>query len=145
MHIARAGQDDLADWAALRQALWPGEKGLADELPAMLATDGLLNLIARDGGAAIGFAEAALRHDDVNGCETSPVVFLEGIYVSPAARRKGVARALVAAVADWALSLGVTEFASDALLENTDSHGMHAALGFAETERVVYFRKQIGD
>jgi len=144
MHIARARQDDLADWAALRRALWPDEDGLADELPAMLAANGLLNLIARDdGGAVIGFAEAALRHDYVNGCETSPVAFLEGIYVVPAARHKGVARALVAAVADWARGLGVTEFASDALLENIDSHRMHTALGFEETERVVYFRKRL--
>lgn len=33
------------------------------------------------------------------------------------------------------------EFASDANLAGTDSHAMHGAPGFAETERVVYFRQ----
>jgi aminoglycoside 6'-N-acetyltransferase I len=77
----------------------------------------------------------------VNGCETSPVAFLEGIYVEPWARRQGVAKELVAEVERWAFARGCQEFASDALLDDTDSHGMHVALGFEETERVVYFRK----
>ena len=52
-----------------------------------------------------------------------------------------VARALIAGVTKWAKDQGVTELASDALLDNEASHAMHKALGFCETERVVYFRK----
>jgi len=74
-------------------------------------------------------------------CETSPVAFVEGIYVTPDARGRGVARALIAGVTQWAKDQGVTELASDALLDNEASHAMHKALGFCETERVVYFRK----
>ena len=59
----------------------------------------------------------------------------------PEQRRKGVARALVDAVASWGRSKSCAEFASDALLDNVESHRMHQALGFEETERVVYFRK----
>jgi aminoglycoside 6'-N-acetyltransferase I len=94
-------------------------------------------------GKPSGFAEATLRTDYVNGCETSPVAFLEGIYVESWARRQGVARELVAEVERWALGLGCREFASDALLENEASHRMHRGLGFVETERVVYFRKDL--
>ena len=61
----------------------------------------------------------------------------------PECRRRGVARALVDAIVDWARGEGLSEFASDALLDNTVSHAMHAALGFAETERVVYFRRAL--
>jgi aminoglycoside 6'-N-acetyltransferase I len=43
----------------------------------------------------------------------------------------------------WGRTQGCSEFASDALLENSDSHSMHRALGFEETERVVYFRKSL--
>jgi aminoglycoside 6'-N-acetyltransferase I len=39
------------------------------------------------------------------------------------------------------MSMGCSEFASDTLLDNVESHKFHAALGFQETERVVYFRK----
>ena len=42
--------------------------------------------------APIGFIEGSIRGDYVNGTETSPVGFVEGVYVSPAWRRKGVAR-----------------------------------------------------
>lgn len=139
---------DRADWARLRAALWP-ESGAGEhesEIAALLQAPGAtLNLIARDlRGKALGFAEAGLRHDYVNGCKTSPVAFLEGIYVRPEARRKGVAGALVAAVEDWARQQGCREFASDALADNIDSRAMHAALGFTETQRVVFFRKTLG-
>jgi aminoglycoside 6'-N-acetyltransferase I len=70
-------------------------------------------------------------------------VFLEGIYVVPAARRRGIARALVVCVENWATVAGCTEFASDAHLDNLQSHRMHRALGFQETSRVVCFKKAL--
>jgi len=71
------------------------------------------------------------------------VACLEGIYVKPAYRRRGIARALCERVAAWARKLGASELASDALLDNTDSHAMHRALGFTETQRVVFFRRTL--
>lgn len=90
---------------------------------------------------AVGFVEASLRSDYVNGTGSSPVAFLEGIYVTTEHRRQGIAAQLVDAVAAWASSLGCREFASDAPLENELSQRVHNALGFRETERVVFFRK----
>ncbi len=52
-------------------------------------------------------------------------------------------RALAEAVGLWGKDRGCTEYASNALLDNVDSHNFHAAIGFAETERVVYFRKEL--
>jgi aminoglycoside 6'-N-acetyltransferase I len=92
-----------------------------------------------------GFAEASIRHDYVNGTHTSPVGFLEGIYVMPGQRRKGIAAALVESVSAWAQSRGCTELASDSELGNEASQLMHQALGFRETERVVYFCRQLAD
>jgi aminoglycoside 6'-N-acetyltransferase I len=71
------------------------------------------------------------------------VAFLEGVYVLPANRGQGIARQLVAGVQEWAEERGCTELASDALLNNHGSHAMHKALGFAETERVVYYSKPL--
>ncbi len=82
-----------------------------------------------------------MRRDYVNGCETSPVLFLEGIYVSPEYRQRGIARLLCEAIANWGREKGCTEFASDVLLENRDSQSFHTALGFDETERVIFYRK----
>jgi aminoglycoside 6'-N-acetyltransferase I len=135
-------------WVALRIALWPDEPAdvMIDEIDRILAApdDDRPAWLALNDDGPIGFAEASLRRDYVNGCETSPVAFLEGIYVMPHARRRGVGRALDAAVRAWAVARGCREYASDALLGNRDSHVFHAALGFEETERVVYFRRVLG-
>ena len=145
--VLLAGQADVADWTALRTALWPQSQGRhAADIAALVEDAGeTLNLIARNAeGKALGFLEAALRHDYVNGCKTSPVAFLEGIFVVPEARGTGVARTMVAVAERWAKDEGWTEFASDAALDNHASHAMHQALGFVETQRVVFFRKVLG-
>lgn len=145
MKIASATPADAADWVSMRSALWPGGGSgeHAADIAELLADAGeTINLIARDAdGKALGFAEAALRRDYVNGCKTSPVAFLEGIFVIPEARGKGVARALILAVEAWGRAQGCTEFASDAAPDNLASLDMHRALGFEETQRVVFFRK----
>jgi aminoglycoside 6'-N-acetyltransferase I len=142
-----ATAQDIDAWAELRHRLWPelsvGRHG--DEIRQALAEPDRLVafLFVGSTGDVLGLAEASLRSDYVNGCENSPVGFLEGIIVDPPARRSGIAAALVAAVCDWARSRGVLEIASDAALDNEASHALHAALGFEETERVVYFRKPL--
>ena len=145
--IAAPGPEGMTAWRQMRQTLWPemrAEENLSETESMLAAESRFFIRVALDAqGRAAGFAEAALRTDAVNGCATSPVVFLEGIYVEPELRRQGVARALVHAVEEWGRKIGCCEFASDALLENTSSHSMHRGLGFEETERVVYFRKQL--
>jgi aminoglycoside 6'-N-acetyltransferase I len=136
----------LAQWLPLRHALWPDTPRAehAAEAAGLLRAKDSLTLLALVDGEPAGFAEAALRRSYVNGCDAAPgepVAFLEGIYVVPALRRRGIARALCERVVEWARSLGVAELASDALIDNHESHAMHRALGFAETDRVVFFRR----
>lgn len=132
-----------AEWHTLRSALWPDTPAAEHEaeMAAFVAEpQRYAQWLARDpDDRAVGLAEAALRSDYVLGCDTSPVAFLEGLYVAPDRRRQGVARALVDEVARWGAARGCRELASDALLANTVSHAVHRALGFAETERVVAF------
>lgn len=139
---------DQAGWLELRQALWPDEAAchLADMAELCAAPERYAQFLAlSDDGAALGLLEMALRGDYVNGTDSSPVAFLEGIYVVPEARGQGLARALVAEAERWAKARGASEFASDAALDNLASHAMHRALGFEETERVVFFRKSLSD
>ena len=78
--VRRADARDLARWMAMRLSLWPDADDTADALLAQLEEDDQLVLLAFDAdGQAIGFAEATLRHDYVNGTESSPVGFLEGL------------------------------------------------------------------
>ena len=145
--VRRATEKDLDAWASLRHQLWPHlslEGHRAEITDALAQPEKLVAFLCVSAtGNAIGLAEASVRSDYVNGCETSPVAFLEGIVVDPSFRRQGVAASLVAAVTDWAKDEGLSDLASDAEIHNTVSHAMHAALGFEETQRVVYFRKSL--
>ena len=144
MIIRRASERDLDAWADLRAALWPDvsvEDHRTEAKDALNQPDGLVAHVAETpDGVIAGFIEAALRHDYVNGCDTSPVAFVEGLYVRPEHRKADVARRLCAAVADWGRAQGCTELASDADADNLEAHAFHQAIGFEETERVVYFR-----
>jgi aminoglycoside 6'-N-acetyltransferase I len=144
--IKRCNTVDHPGWLQLRMALWPANR--AEHLPEMQELCGQPGRYAQfvacsRSGAPQGLVEVALRSDYVNGTESSPVGFLEGLYVDPAFRKQGIAAVLVKTAEQWAREQGCSEMASDALLDNTASHAMHQALGFEETERVVYFRKPL--
>jgi aminoglycoside 6'-N-acetyltransferase I len=144
--IERCTSGEHAGWRELRDALWPQPRHLQlAEMAAIAAEPRRYAAFVAygDARAPVGFAEAALRTDYVNGAQSTPVAFLEGLYVAPRLRRQGLGRALVAEVCRWAQDLGCSEMASDALLENKVSHAVHRALGFTETERVVFYRKEL--
>ncbi len=135
-------------WLRLRQALWPEDAGdwhageieqffagrLRMPLAVLLADD--------DTGTVLGFAELSIRAY-AEDCTTDRVAYLEGWYVVPEARRRGVGRALVQAAEHWARAQGCTEFGSDAVIDNTVSAAAHVALGFRETVQIRCFRKSL--
>lgn len=94
-------------------------------------------------GRAVGFAEVSIRQDYVNGCQHRPALFLEGIFVQPDSRGQGFARLICDAAEQWGRNMGCREFASDVYTDDSDSLAAHSGLGFEETERVVYFCKQL--
>ncbi|MBP5108351.1 aminoglycoside 6'-N-acetyltransferase [Pseudomonas protegens] len=134
-------------WLQLRQGLWPDcpQDEHQAEIQQILAEPQRYGcwLACTENGEAVGLAEAALRHDYVNGTDSSPVVFLQGIYVAPGHRRQGIAQRLIEQVAYWGQQRGCVEMASDTSLDNLASQDLHHALGFEETERVVYFKKRL--
>ncbi|MBH1530072.1 aminoglycoside 6'-N-acetyltransferase [Stenotrophomonas maltophilia] len=139
--IRQATPADVAAWAQLRLGLWPDADDPQEELAESLAdAEGAVFLACLAGGEAVGFAEVRLRHDYVNGTESSPVGFLEGWYVQPQWQGHAVGRALLAAVQAWTRAAGCSELASDSRVEDVQAHAAHRACGFEETERVVYFR-----
>lgn len=91
----------------------------------------------------IGFAQCGLRNDYVEGTSSSPVGYLEGVFVEEKYRNKGYAKELVLACEQWAKDMGCSEFASDCELTNTVSLDFHLSLGFDEADRIICFRKSI--
>jgi aminoglycoside 6'-N-acetyltransferase I len=93
MIIERSTAEHFEDWVRLRQALWPAET--IDEHRRYAASvidrskDAIAYLAREQDGNIIAFAEATLRRDYVNGCSSSPVGFLEGLYVAAPYRGRG--------------------------------------------------------
>lgn len=149
MNIRPVTRSDREEWARMRQALYrevPVEE-IDDWFDAMSAGGthpvGVAVLVAdRGAGSLAGFVEIGSRNY-AEGCATRPVAYLEGWYVDPDARRKGLGRRLQQAAEDWARASGFTEMASDAELYNDVSLRSHLALGFEEVERQVCFRKSL--
>ena len=84
-----------------------------------------------------------VRHDYVEGTKTSPVGYLEGIFVKEGFRCKGYAKALLSACEEWARANGCREFASDCEIVNESSFLFHKATGFTEANRIICFTKQL--
>lgn len=91
----------------------------------------------------IGFAQCGLRTDYVEGTESSPVGYLEGIFVNVDYRNNGYAKEMLLACEAWAKDMGCTEFASDCELENIESLKFHLSMGFVEANRIICFNKRI--
>lgn len=138
---------DAAAWASLRAGLWPDTGGgHADEIDAFFAgttsePTAVLVAVAPDGDIA-GMVELSLRAY-ADGCETSPVAYLEGWYVAPRWRRRSVGAALVAAAEEWGRSRGCREIASDTEVHNDVSTSAHLALGFEDVGTIRCFRKSL--
>lgn len=94
-------------------------------------------------GEPAGFAQCQLRRDYVEGTRTSPVGYLEGIFVREEFRHRGFARELLGACERWAKDKGCSEFASDCEWDNAASLAFHMAVGFSEANRIICFQKQI--
>jgi aminoglycoside 6'-N-acetyltransferase I len=139
---------DATAWLEMRCALWPdgSREEHGGEIEAFLAgrlSMPLAVLIAVDeAGTALGFVELFIR-PYAEGCATDRVAFLEGWYVAPEARRRGVGRALIRASEDWTRAQGCREFASDALLSNRISAEAHRAVGFEVITLIRCFRKSL--
>lgn len=97
--------------------------------------------LAEDLGQPAGLLEGAVRLDYVNGCGFGPVGFIELLYVRQESRGQGIARTLVEQFGEWARLNACAQIATDAFLEDRPSHDAYRAMGFVETERVVYFRR----
>lgn len=134
--------DALVDLAL---ELWPdhGWEEMGSEMAPLLVAEDAAVFGWREGGRWEAFAQCQLRHDYVEGCETSPVGYLEGIFVREPLRGQGVAKALLGACEAWAKEQGCTEFASDCELSNEDSLRFHLAAGFQEAGRIICFTKRL--
>src|SRR5262249_5976234 len=142
--IRLVSESDRAEWLRLRRTLWPDhdDAELAREVDVISADFQRQPVFVAENpaGGLCGMLEVSIRAT-AEGCATDNVGYLEGWFVDPAWRGRGVGRALVAAAEAWARSRGCTEMASDTTPEYPLSPAAHARLGYHETSGRFHYRK----
>ena len=143
--IRRATAEDKPEWLRMRQGLWPEApiEYLDYDLDEILADDEQVVFVAaRADGGLVAFIEAGMR-SHVEGCETSPVGYIEAWYVDEHMRGQKLGREMARTAEQWAREKGMSEMASDTWLENEVSIQAHLKMGYAEAERLVHFVKRL--
>ena len=141
-----ASIDDVDNIAAFGKLLYSSDntvQSLRDDAEKNLRSGKWADFLAFDSSIPIGFSEISLRNDYVEGTNGGPIGYVEGIYVLPEYRGQHIAKNLILRGEDWARARGCCEFASDCMLDNTDSLNFHLKIGFKEAGRNIHFIKNI--
>lgn len=142
--IKRIESGERDEWFRMRKGIWPEapDEYLLFDMDEIFGSEKDAVFMAFVEGRPAGMIEARLR-EYAEGCETSPVGYIEGWFVYGEFRGSGVAGTLTRAAEDWARELGCTEMGSDTWLDNEASIRAHKKLGYHEAERLVHFVKQL--
>lgn len=143
--IRGATHEDKSEWLRMRQGLWPEAPPdyLSLDLDSRLsAQDKAVFLASTADGQLVAFVEVGL-HNYAEGCETSPVGYIEAWYVDPHVRGQKLGRELIRVAEEWAREKGCTEMASDTWLDNHASIQAHLRMGYYEVDRLVHFVKRL--
>jgi aminoglycoside 6'-N-acetyltransferase I len=144
MIFRRVRELDHEAWLSMRHTLWPDSdrEELEDEIAEFFTKPDTYPVwvCSASSGELVGFIEVSCR-DYVDGCKTSPVGYVEGIYVNPDYRHQGIARQFFEIAEAWARTQGCVEMASDTDLDNQVSRDVHRKVGYEEAEYLVIFRK----
>ena len=143
--VAKAKEIDRKAIAELAIQMWESHsiEELMNEISEHMKDEDAQFFVKWMGNEPIGFAQCQLRYDYVEGTGSSPVGYLEGIFVEKEFRHRGFAKELLLECEKWSKEKGCTEFASDCELDNEVSFRFHMAMGFLEAGRIICFKKEL--
>lgn len=145
MIIRKALINDIPYIIDMAIKLWGShdKEELIQEFVGFIENPNSVVFIAVDDELPIAFVYSKLRFDYVEGTSTSPVGYLEGIFVEEEFRNQGLALKLLEASETWAKEQGAFEFASDCEISNKTSLEFHLKTGFTEANRIICFTKKL--
>ena len=143
--IRQAKKTDISLLAGLAVQLWPAHtvSELENEFENIMRSGDAAFFILFDDGKPAGFAQCQLRRDYVEGAQSSPVGYLEGIFVAENYRKKGYGKQLLNKCEEWARTKGCLEFAGDCEYQNAAGFDFHIKNGFNEANRIICFIKKL--
>jgi GNAT superfamily N-acetyltransferase len=116
----------------------PNDDGLREMVRALTAVDdseGILLVGCAPGGEVVGFAACGWKWSSLRGAR---VVVLEDLYVDPAARAKGLGRALIEACAERARELGAPIIEWLTHPDNARARSVYDAIGAVPDTFIEY-------
>ena len=145
MSIVNADINNLKEWTDLAILLFPDSTfdQEFDLHKKILASENEIGLLYQKDNLYVGFMHLSIRNDYVNGTDTSPVVFIEAIYVLPDYRKQGIGKEFIRYAENYAKQKRITQLASDCFIDNNLSENFHKSCGFIEKERVICFVKNV--
>lgn len=145
MIIQKIKKEDFNAWLDMGLTLWPdhSKAALRKEFEKIFKSKREETFLCKDKDDYVGFINISLRSEYVHGAKSSPVGYVEGIFVKEQYRKKGVAKELIKAGEEWAKSKGCKEIASDTHLHNKTSQEFHKKLGFKKDDTIVHYIKKI--
>lgn len=143
--MTNAGKQDLEILANLAILMWDSHSvsELIAEFSEIISKGKSQFFLKYKNDVPIGFAQWQLRYDYVEGTKTTPVGYLERIFIKNGYRNKGYAKELLSECEAWAKYNGCQEFASDCEIDNIGSFHFHKAMNFTEANRIICFTKAL--
>ena len=144
IQVVSANKGDFDELLTMSRRLWKNtpEDQIIKDLHTTLEAKNAEILIARQEEVA-GFITVSIRTEYVEGCTSSPVGYIEAIYIKDQFRLEGIARSLVQAGEDWARQKGCTEMGSDTWLWNKEAQAFHLSVGYKEEDTLVHYIKRL--
>lgn len=146
MRFHLATLNDFATWHRFREELYQDlDPAYSEAEIHRIANDP--NMITYlifedDSDEPVGMLELSLRNI-VDGCNSSPVAYIDGLYVVEKWQNRGIGPQIVAFSKKWAMEQGCTELAVDTELDNERAQQFYLKNGFEETFRIVQYRMDL--
>lgn len=143
--VKKASKSDIKVIADLAVLMWNHNSvdDLVNEFSEILPKEDAQFFLKYENDIPVGFAQCQLRYDYVEGTKTTPVGYLEGIFIMENYRHRGYAKELLNECEMWAKDKGCKEFASDCEIDNDTSFQFHKAMNFTEANRIICFTKKL--
>jgi phosphinothricin acetyltransferase len=147
MRIRRAGPEDAGAICAVANPFvhdtlvtFTTEERVPEAVARALESGATICLLAEEGDEAIGFASFSGFRNGPGYAATKE----HTILLSPRGRRRGIGRALMAALEDEARGQGVHVLVAGISSANPDGIAFHRALGFREVGRMPQVGRKFG-
>ncbi|WP_404450467.1 GNAT family N-acetyltransferase [Sutcliffiella horikoshii] len=144
-NVVVASNNHIDYYTEMSLDLWPEstKEELQESFQEILASNRDKILFYRLGTEFVSFIHLSIRVDYVEGTESTPTGYIEGVYVKPEFRRKGYSAKLVEVGELWLKKKGCKQIGSDIHLDNHVSYDFHIGVGFKESSRLIAFIKDI--